>query len=353
MRIAQIAPLYESVPPHGYGGTERVVSYLTEELVAQGHEVTLFASGDSQTRATLVSGAPEALRLGGCRDPYLPHLLMLEAAFTNARRFDIIHCHVDAPCLPFARRSQVPVISTLHGRLDLEDLVPLYNEYAEQWVVSISDAQRDPIPDARWAATVHHGLPSHLYRFHPEHQGYLAFIGRVSPEKRVDRAIEIAIRSHRPLRIAAKVDRADREYFKETIEPMLHHPLVSWIGEVNDDAKDEFLGNAAAMLFPIDWPEPFGLTMIEALACGTPVIAWQHGSVSEVLEHGVTGFLCDDVGAAARAVQRLDRISRATCRQSFERRFTVERMARDYVQVYESVIRDHAGRRQPPREQWT
>ena len=268
---------------------------------------------------------------------------MLERAFDRGQEFDVIHSHVDAVSLPFARRSAVPVVNTLHGRLDLEDLFPIYEEYSEQWVVSISDSQREPIPHARWAATVHHGLPRDLYGFHDGHQGYLAFVGRVSPEKRVDRAIEIAARSGKPLRIAAKVDKADKAYFRETIEPLLTHPLVTWIGEIDDSAKDEFVGNALAMLFPIDWPEPFGLTMIEALACGTPVIAWQHGSVSEVLEHGVTGFLVDDIGAAARAVSRLDRISRAACRASFERRFTVERMARDYVAVYESVVRQNQG----------
>jgi glycosyltransferase involved in cell wall biosynthesis len=339
MRIAQIAPLYESVPPHGYGGTERVVSYLTEQLVAEGHDVTLFASGDSKTSARLVSAAPEALRLSPTQTaPLIPHLVMLERVFKGAENFDVIHAHVDALCLPFARRAAVPVVSTLHGRLDLEELVPLYDEYADQWLVSISDSQREPLPEARWIATVHHGLPRDLYRFHERPESYLAFIGRISPEKRVDRAIEIAIRSHRKLRIAAKVDRADTEYFEERIEPMLRHPLVEWVGEVDDAAKDDFIGNASALLFPIDWPEPFGLTMIEALACGTPVIAWQHGSVSEVLEHGVTGFLCDDVGAAARAVQHVDRLSRRTCREEFERRFTAERMAADYVAIYEQLV---------------
>ena len=339
MRIAQIAPLYESVPPHGYGGTERVVSYLTEQLVAEGHDVTLFASGDSKTSARLVPAVPEALRLSPTQaSPLIPHLVMLERVFTAAGDFDVIHAHVDALGLPFARRAGVPVVSTLHGRLDLEELVPLYDEYADQWLVSISDSQREPLPEARWIATVHHGLPRDLYRFHERPDSYLAFIGRISPEKRVDRAIEIAIRSHRKLRIAAKVDRADTEYFEERIEPMLRHPLVEWVGEVDDAAKDDFIGNAAALLFPIDWPEPFGLTMIEALACGTPVIAWQHGSVSEVLEHGVTGFLCDDVGAAARAVGHLDRLSRRTCREEFERRFTAERMAADYVAIYEQLV---------------
>jgi glycosyltransferase involved in cell wall biosynthesis len=338
LRIAQLAPLYESVPPQGYGGTERVVSYLTEQLVADGHEVTLFASGDSRTRARLVPGATEALRLGGSEgDPLLPHLVMLEHAFRATEAFDVVHAHVDAIAFPFARRSPVPVVSTLHGRLDLEALDPLYKEYTDQWLVSISDSQRAPVPEARWIGTVHHGLPADLYRFHPVPEPYLAFIGRVSPEKRVDRAIEIAIRSHRKLRIAAKVDRVDASYYRKTIEPLIRHPLVEWVGEVNDEEKDEFLGNASALLFPIDWPEPFGLTMIEALACGTPVIAWQHGSVSEVLEQGVTGFLCDDVGAAVRAVNQLDRLSRARCRQEFERRFTAERMARDYVAIYERL----------------
>jgi len=343
MRIAQIAPLYESVPPHGYGGTERVVSYLTEELVAQGHDVTLFASGDSRTAATLVPGAPEALRLGSTQvDPLIPHLVMLERAFEDPRAFDVIHAHVDAIALPFARRTRIPVVSTLHGRLDLEGLETLYAEYGDLRIVSISDSQREPIPDAPWVATVHHGLPRDLYRFHPDPEPYLAFIGRVSPEKRVDRAIEIAIRSHRTVRIAAKVDRADKDYFEKTIEPLLGHPLVEWVGELNDEAKDDFIGNAAALLFPIDWPEPFGLTMIEALACGTPVIAWQHGSVSEVLEHGVTGFLCDDVGAAVRGVQHLARLSRARCREEFERRFTASRMAADYLAIYEQLWRGQA-----------
>ncbi|HJQ98659.1 MAG TPA: glycosyltransferase family 4 protein [Candidatus Polarisedimenticolaceae bacterium] len=343
MRIAQIAPLYESVPPHGYGGTERVVSYLTEELVAQGHDVTLFASGDSRTRAKLVPGAPEALRLGGVQaDPLLPHLVMLERAFADPGAYDVIHAHVDAIALPFSRRTPIPVVSTLHGRLDLEGLEALYAEYDDQWLVSISDSQREPLPDAPWIATVHHGLPKDLYRFHPDPEPYLAFIGRASPEKRVDRAIEIAIRSHLKLRIAAKVDRADREYFTKTIEPLLSHPLVEWVGEVNDEAKNDFIGNAAALLFPIDWPEPFGLTMIEALACGTPVIAWQHGSVAEVLEHGVTGFLCDDVGAAVRGVQNLPRLSRARCREEFERRFTARRMAADYLAIYEQLGKGEA-----------
>jgi glycosyltransferase involved in cell wall biosynthesis len=340
VRIAQIAPLFESVPPHGYGGTERVVSYLTEELVAMGHDVTLFATADSETRAKLVPCAPQALRLAGYRgDPAVPHLIMMEEVFRRPADFDVIHDHVDLIGRPFARRTPVPVLTTLHGRLDLEEIGILFAEYSDLAMVSISDSQREPWPDASWIGTVHHGLPRHLYRFHPEPGGYLAFIGRASPEKRLDRAIEIAVRSHRPLRIAAKVDPADTEYFKEVVEPMLNHPLVEWIGELDDRAKDDFLGNALALLFPIDWPEPFGLTMIESLACGTPVIAWQHGSVAEVLEAGVTGFLCEDVGAAVRAVGRLDRLSREACRESFERRFTSERMAGDYLELYERLIR--------------
>jgi glycosyltransferase involved in cell wall biosynthesis len=339
MRIAQIAPLFESVPPEGYGGTERVVSYLTEELVTQGHDVTLFASGDSRTQAALIPATPRSLRRGnGGGNSIIPHLLMLEDVFARQGEFDVIHAHVDAICYPFARRSVTPVLSTLHGRLDLEELEPLYREYSEQWVVSISDSQREPLPGARWIGTVHHGLPRDLYRFHAGPGSYLAFIGRVSPETRLDRAIEIAIRTRTPLRIAAKVDPVDAEYFRSVIEPMLRHPLIEWIGELSDEAKDDFLGGALALLFPIDWPEPFGLTMIESLACGTPVIAWQHGSVTEVVEAGVTGCLCDDVGAAVRAVQRIDRLSRAACREAFERRFTADRMARDYLGLYEQLI---------------
>jgi glycosyltransferase involved in cell wall biosynthesis len=346
MRIAQIAPLYESVPPQGYGGTERVVSYLTERLVELGHDVTLFASADSETRARLVAGAPQALRLSRYHgDPLVPHMVMLEQAFARAEDFDVVHSHVDVLGLPFARRAGVPVVTTLHGRLDFEELVTLYDEYAELPIVSISESQREPIPQARWIGTVHHGLPSDLYRFHPEPGRYLAFIGRVSPEKRLDRAIEIALRSRRTLKIAAKVDPADREYFRKEIEPLLNHPLLEWVGEVDDRAKDDFLGAAAALLFPIDWPEPFGLTMIESMACGTPVIAWQHGSVAEVLEHGVTGFLCEDIGAAVRAVKRLDRLSREVCRQAFETRFTSDRMARDYVAIYERLVAERAGRK--------
>jgi glycosyltransferase involved in cell wall biosynthesis len=339
MRIAQISPLYESVPPRGYGGTERVVSYLTEELVAQGHDVTLFASADSVTRARLVACAPRALRLDpSCTDPIAHHLVMLERAFARDHAFDVIHAHVDHLAYPFARRSRVPVLTTLHGRLDLESLAPLYAEYREQWVASISDAQRTPLPHARWAGTVYHGLPRDLYRFEPRGGDYLAFVGRISPEKRVDRAIEIARRSGWRLRIAAKIDAADETYYREQIRPLMDDPLVEYVGELDDAQKNVFIGGAAAVLFPIDWPEPFGLIMIEALACGTPVIAWPHGSVREVLREGVDGFICEDVGAAVRAVRALERFDRARCRASFEERFSVERMAEGYLKLYAELL---------------
>ena len=334
MRIAQISPLYESVPPKGYGGTERVVSWLTESLIDMGHELTLFASGDSQTQAHLVPCAPSALRLAPERhDPIGTHLLMLERAFESAQEFDVIHCHVDYLAFPFARRAKQPVITTLHGRLDLPVLQPMFREYREQRVISISDHQRRPLPHARWERTIHHGLPPELFEFHPEPDDYLAFLGRISPEKRVDRAIEIAVRAGRRLKIAAKIDDADRAYY-ESIKHLFAHPLVEYVGEVGDGDKNEFLGHAAAVLFPIDWPEPFGLIMIESLACGTPVIAWPEGSVPEVIEPGVSGFLCEDVDGAVNAVHDVAKLDRQRCRDAFEARFTAERMANDYAAVY-------------------
>ena len=338
MRIAQLAPLFERVPPRRYGGTERVVSYLTEELVALGHEVTLFASGDSDTSARLTPCAPQALRLGArALDPTAMHLLQAEEALRHAPEFDLIHNHLDHLFYPFARRCEVPVLTTLHGRLDLEWLERVYAEYGEQPVVSISDAQREPLPHLTWAGTVHHGLPQNLYAYHPRGGDYLAFVGRISPEKRVDRAVEIALRSGRRLRIAAKIDPVDAAYFRDCIRPLFEHRDVEYVGELGDRDKDAFLGGAAALIFPVDWPEPFGLAMIEALACGTPVIAWRHGSVPEVVDHGVTGFLCDDVASAVRAVAALDRIERRACRRAFETRFTSERMARDYLALYARV----------------
>jgi glycosyltransferase involved in cell wall biosynthesis len=343
MRIAQLAPLFESVPPQAYGGTERVVSYLTEELVAMGHEVTLFASADSRTAAKLVPCADSALRLSTrALDPIAMHMLELEQALRRAGEFDLIHNHLDYLGYTLARRCETPVISTLHGRLDLEWLEPIHREFDEQWVVSISNAQRRPLPWLRWIGTVYHGLPRDLYNFQPEPGGYLAFLGRISPEKRVDRAIEIAKRSGWPIRIAAKIDPMDAAYFRDSIRPLFDHPLVDYVGELGDRDKDAFLGGAAALLFPIDWPEPFGLTTIEALACGTPVISWPHGSVPELLEDEVTGFLCEDVASAVRAVRSLDRIDRAACRLAFETRFTAERMAGDYLDVYAAATGDWA-----------
>lgn len=343
MRIAQVAPLYESVPPKLYGGTERVVSYLTEELVRQGHDVTLFASGDSITQAKLVPVCERSLRLNpDCIDQMAHHILMLEQVYRQAEKFDIIHFHVDYLHFPLSRRCPVPHVTTLHGRLDIPDLQPLYREFSDMPVVSISNSQREPLPWANWQATVYHGVPETLYTFREKPGNYLAFLGRISPEKRVDRAIEVAKRLGLPIRIAAKVDKQDKEYFHEKIEPLFDHPLVEYIGEVGDGPeKDEFLGNAMALLFPINWPEPFGLVMIEAMACGTPVIAYNRGSVPEVLQHGVTGFIVNNLEDTVKAVERIDSIDRAMCRQVFEKRFSARRMARDYVSLFERMVAEH------------
>lgn len=339
MRIAQVAPLVESVPPPGYGGTERVVSYLTEELVKEGHEVTLFASGDSKTSARLVACAPRSLRLDETVvDPLAHQVVQLEAVAALADRFDIIHWHVDYFHFPMSRRLGVPHVTTLHGRLDIPDLQPVYDEFTEMPVVSISDDQRSPLPQANWAATVYHGMPLDELLPHPEPGAYLAFLGRISPEKRADRAIEVARRAGIPLRIAAKVDDQDREYFEREIEPLLDQDHVDFIGEIGPHDKDEFLGRARALIFPIDWSEPFGLAMIEAMARGTPVIAYRSGSVPEVIDEGVTGFVVDDIESATAAVGRLDEIDRAGVRAAFERRFDVARMAHDYVDVYERLV---------------
>ncbi|HXF64993.1 MAG TPA: glycosyltransferase family 4 protein [Caldilineaceae bacterium] len=339
MRIAQVSPLYESVPPKLYGGTERVVSYLTEELVRQGHEVTLFASGDSITQACLVSPCPRSLRLdAGCIDQLAHHILMLEQVYQQAKNFDIIHFHIDYLHFPLSRRYGITHLTTLHGRLDLPDLVPLYQEFREMPVVSVSNAQRQPLSWANWQGTVYHGLPLDLYTFRAQPGEYLAFLGRIAPEKRVDRAIEVAKRVGMPLKIAAKVDRVDQEYFQEQIKPLLDHPLIEYVGEVDEKEKDEFLGNAYALLFPIDWPEPFGLVMIEALACGTPVIAYERGSVPEVLEDRRTGFIVNDLEEAVQAVGRVDQIDRGECRRVFEERFSAPRMAQDYVALYRRLL---------------
>jgi glycosyltransferase involved in cell wall biosynthesis len=340
MRIAQVAPLFESVPPKYYGGTERVVSYLTEELVRQGHEVTLFASGDSVTKAHLVAACQRSLRLDKhCVDQLAHQILMLEHVFQRATEFDIVHFHVDYLHFPLSRRQPITDVTTLHGRLDIPDLVPLYREFRDMPVISISNAQRAPLPWANWQVTVYHGLPTDMYRLHEEPGTYFAFLGRISPEKRVDRAIEIAKRVGIPLKIAAKVDPVDQEYFESVINPLLRDPLVEFVGEIGKGEKDEFLGNAYALLFPIDWPEPFGLVMIEAMACGTPVIAFHSGAVPEVIDEGRTGFVVKGLEDAVEAVRRVPRLSRKRCREVFEQRFTAARMAHDYVQVYEQLIK--------------
>jgi glycosyltransferase involved in cell wall biosynthesis len=344
MRIAQVAPLYESVPPSLYGGTERVVSYLTEELVRLGHEVTLFASGDSQTRARLVAACPRALwRDPNCRETLPHHVRLMELVFAEVSRFDLIHFHCDYLHFPLLRRCPCPSVTTLHGRLHPADVKALFAEYGEVPVVSISADQRRPLPGANWQATVYHGLPRNLYTFRERPGDYLTFLGRISPEKRLDRAIAIARRTGMKLKVAAKIYPEERDYYQQTIEPLLHESrsFVEFVGEVGERQKDEFLGNAYALLFPIDWPEPFGLVMIEALACGTPVIAWPNGSVPEVIEGGITGFVVDSVEDAVEAVGRVAWLERSTCRQVYEQRFDAARMARDYVEVYRRLV--HAG----------
>ncbi len=339
MRIAQVAPLYESVPPKYYGGTERVVSYLTEELVRQGHDVTLFASGDSETKAHLVAACRRSLRMDKhCVDRLAHHMLMLENVVQRAAEFDIVHFHTDYLHFPLSRREQITHVTTLHGRLDLPDLVPLYQEFREMPVISISNGQREPLPWANWQATVYHGLPADMYQFRDKTGTYLAFLGRVSPEKRVDRAIEIAKQVGIPLKLAAKVDRVDKDYFETVVEPLLRHPFVKFVGEIGEGEKEEFLSNAYALLFPIDWPEPFGLVIIEAMACGTPVIAYRGGAVPEVMEEGHTGFIVEGLEDAVDAVRRVPELSRKRCREVFDHRFTAARMAHGYVQVYERRI---------------
>jgi glycosyltransferase involved in cell wall biosynthesis len=340
MRIAQVAPLYESVPPKQYGGTERIVSYLTEALIRQGHDVTLFASGDSETAARLIPVCHRSLRLDErSMDQLAHHVLLLEQVSQRAHEFDVIHFHIDYLHFPVSRLLRIPHVTTLHGRLDIPDLAPLYNEFRETPVVSISNSQREPVPWANWQATIYHGLPEDLLRFRSEAGKYLAFLGRICPEKRVDRAIEIAKQTGIPLKIAAKIDPVDKRYFKRVVQPLLRNcSIAEWVGEISDQQKDEFLGNAYALLFPIDWPEPFGLVMIEAMACGTPVIAYEGGAVAEVIEQGRTGFIVTELEDAIDAVRRVPDLSRARCRQVFEKRFTATRMARDYVKVYMRII---------------
>lgn len=339
MRIAQVAPLHESVPPRLYGGTERVVAYLTDELVRQGHEVTLFASGDSETLAELRPLCERALRLEGKKviDPLAHHVRMLEMVAQEASEFDILHYHVEYIHFPVARRLRVPNVTTLHGRLDIPDIHPIYREFEEMPLVSISDAQQRPMPWANWIATVHHGLPEGLHVPQEKRGDYLAFLGRICPEKGVDRAIEIARRAGMPLKIAAKIDAVDRAYFESEIRKLLADPLVEYVGEIGEREKSDFLGHAYALLFPIDWPEPFGLAMIEAMACGTPVIAFRRGSVPELIDDGVTGYVVDDISEALNAVERVEALDRRICRQVFERRFSAARMCADYVTAYRRI----------------
>ena len=344
MRIAQIAPLAEAVPPKLYGGTERVVSYLSEELVRLGHDVTLFASGDSETSARLVACAPRALRLDAAvKDPLAPLALMLERVRAQAHEFDILHFHLQHVHLPVFRPLARRTVTTMHGRLDPPELAPLYREFSEMPLVSISTAQRRLLPFANWIATVHHGLAREVCPFNPGPRGgYFAFLGRVSPEKGLDRAIETARRAGVRLRIAAKVDPCDEEYFQREIVPLLGLPGVEFVGEVNEAQKPAFLGNATALVFPIDWPEPFGLAMIEAMSCGTPVIAWAQGSVPEVVEEGRTGFIVDSMEGAVAALEKAARLDRLEVRNRFEERFSAARMAQDYLAVYRALGRRRA-----------
>jgi glycosyltransferase involved in cell wall biosynthesis len=340
LRIAQVAPLYERVPPPLYGGTERVVSYLTEELVRQGHDVTLFASGDSETSARLVAACPRALwRDADVRETLPHHVRLMELVFRDASRFDVIHFHNDYLHFPLLRRQRRPSVTTLHGLVHPHDLGALFEEFREVPLVSISDNQRSPIPGANWRGTVHHGLPRDAFSFRGEPGTYLVYLGRMSPEKRVDRAFEIARRSGMRLKVAAKIYPEERAYFDEVLAPLIREtPLVEFVGEIDQRGRQELLAGAAGLLFPIEWPEPFGLVMIEAMACGTPVIGWRRGSVPEVVDEGVTGFVVDAIDEAVSAVDRLGRLSRVTCRSVFERRFDAARMARDYVDVYRGVV---------------
>ncbi|HTU10460.1 MAG TPA: glycosyltransferase family 4 protein [Allosphingosinicella sp.] len=338
MRIAQIAPLAEAVPPKLYGGTERVIWWLTEALVELGHDVTLYASGDSRTSARLIPGAETGLRLAGINDHTASLLAMLERVRQDADRYDVLHFHVDFLHFPTFRQLAGKCLTTLHGRQDLPDFQPAFRAFREMQLVSISDDQRKPLPEAHFAGTVHHGLPRDLIPFAAEGGDYLAFIGRISPEKRPDRAIEIARRAGMRLKIAAKVDHADRAYFAAEIEPLLGDPNIEFIGEIGDAEKPAFLGGARALLFPIDWPEPFGLVMIEAMAAGTPVIAWPCGSTAEVIEHGRSGFIVDSIDEAVAAVEAAARMPRDGVRAAFDARFTARRMAEDYVRLYERLL---------------
>lgn len=338
MKIAQVAPLYESVPPKLYGGTERIVFYLTEELVKQGHEVTVFASGDSSTSGTLVSVVPKALRLSpDCLDSLAPHIVEIQEVAERADEFDIIHFHIDYLHFPFSQFLSTPNVTTLHGRLDIPELQFVYNRFSNP-VISISNNQRNPLPQANFVSTIHHGLPLNLFKKGNGSGNYLAFLGRTSPEKGLEKAIEWAKAANVPLKIAAKVDNADKAYFETSIKPLLDHPLIEFIGEINEEQKQEFLGNALALLFPINWYEPFGIVLIEAMACGAPVIAHRLGSVPEIIEHGNNGFIVSSTKEAVSIIHQLKNIDRDKIRSSFEQRFTSERMAKDYLRIYQQLI---------------
>ena len=339
MRIAQISPLYESVPPKFYGGTERVVSYLTEELVRLGHDVTLFASGDSLTSARLVPCSATATRLSKTiEDPMAYHIIMLDRVARMAHEFDILHFHTNYLHFPLFRRMAKRTVTTLHGRVDLPDTPAIYAEFSEMPLVSISNDQRRALPHAHWAGTIYHGLPKHLLAYSPQSKGYLAFLGRMSAEKRPDRAIEIALKCGLPLKMAAKIDKDDQAYFDRVVRPRLDHPLIEFVGEINERQKAEFLGGALALLFPIDWPEPFGVVMIEAMSCGTPVIAWPSGSVGEVIDHGVSGYHVSTIEEAVSAVRLCQRHDRHRVREAFEKRFTSQHMAQGYLGLYEKAL---------------
>jgi glycosyltransferase involved in cell wall biosynthesis len=338
MRIAQIAPLYESVPPKLYGGTERVVAYLTDELVNLGHDVTLFASGDSVTKARLIPISPQALRLRNHLDPLAYHILQLQEVFERVNEFDILHFHTDYLHFPFSYNNNLTTITTLHGRLDIDDLKPIYKKFVDMPVVSISDAQREPLPIANWIGTVYHGLPSNLYEKGKGKGGYVTFIGRISPEKRADRAIEIARQAGIKIKIAAKIDKADQVYFEKEIRHLFKLPHVEFLGEIGENDKAELLRDALALLFPIDWREPFGMVLIESFACGTPVIAYNHGSVSEIITHGKTGYVVEDIEQAVKALKQINQISRDECRTSFENRFTATTMAKNYLRLYDKLV---------------
>jgi glycosyltransferase involved in cell wall biosynthesis len=344
MRIAQIAPLTEAVPPKLYGGTERVIHWLTEELVALGHDITLFASGDSRTSAKLEAGWPRALRLDGAvRDANALHIAMLERVRRQTSDFDFLHFHLDYYPWSLFDRQPTPFLTTLHGRLDLPEHQPVFNTFSKIPVISISNAQRRPVPQANWVRTIHHGLPETLLAPVPAKQDYLAVLGRIAPEKGVDRAIKIATRCGIPLKIAAKVDRADQDYYDELIRPMIEgNSLVEYVGEISDHEKSDFLSGALGLLLPIDWPEPFGLVMIEAMACGTPVIAFNRGSVPEIIDEGLTGFVVEDEISAVAAVGRLPQLSRKAIRKQFETRFTARRMALDYLAAYRGLMEARA-----------